>query len=147
MARRKAVIDVKVLGVASLFKKVDNLKNALRNKITKKAVTAGVQVIAKAIKANAPEDTKLLKKSIGSKVKVYRNSNMVVGLVGPRTKMGADVVTRRGQRLFRNPTRYAHLAEKKTGFMANGWTASAAAANAALVSVMQDEIAKQVQSA
>ncbi len=54
-----------VSGDKELLKKMDNLSKAVRNKIGKKAVTAGVKIMAKAIKKEIPSNQKSARKAIG----------------------------------------------------------------------------------
>jgi HK97 gp10 family phage protein len=80
-------------------------------------VAKGGQILAKAAKAGAPKETGLLKKSIGSKVKVYP-SGVAVAIVGPRQGFKAEVTREKNRRFpwtgTSNPTRYAHLVELGT---------------------------------
>lgn len=127
--RAKAEVE----GLRELVLALDHLKNAVRNRILRKAVGDGARIIAKAAKQKAPVRSKadapsnitplkLLKKSIGSKVKVYRNSGKVVGIVGPRTGFKTQIGSRvrkgkkskPGDPIYENPTNVAHLLELGT---------------------------------
>jgi hypothetical protein len=104
------MISASVTGLADIQKQLGRLKTAASRKIMRRGVTGGAKVINKAQKRGAAKDTGLLKKSIGQKVKVYRNSGAVVGIVGPR----------KGFRTIRNgrpvdPVKYAHIADKGRG--------------------------------
>lgn len=103
------------------------LKKSMRNKILRKAIRQASKATTKAAKANAPVDTGLLRKSIGSKIKTYK-SGVVVAIIGPRTGY-RRAVDRSGRRVklidvsrksapvdaeIRNPVNYAHLIELGT---------------------------------
>jgi HK97 gp10 family phage protein len=127
-------VECKIDGLKDLLKKVDDLDKRMRGSILRKAVGAGGKILTKsmkqnlkAFKANAKTlgkgwsmgDTGLTKKSIGSKVKLYRRSGVAVAIAGPRTgfKKQIGTVTRgksKGKPKFRNPTAIAHLIEKGT---------------------------------
>jgi hypothetical protein len=75
-------------------------------------------------KAAAPKETGLLKLSLGTKVSTYAATNTVVGVVGPRKGFRRPIVrSKRGRLqqkkqaaaadvvLYRDPVKYAHLAE------------------------------------
>lgn len=75
-----------------------------------RAIRAGVNELTKTVlaeaKANVPVRTGQLRKSLGRKVKTYRQSKVVVGIVGPRK--GFRVVI---NGVAVNPSNYAHLVE------------------------------------
>lgn len=106
------------VNVKDLMSSLDGLKNAVKNRILKKAVNKGCKIILKAAKAKAPRETGLLKKSLGSKVKVYRNTGVVVGIVGPRKGFRQEVLRKKGRwfpaMVISDPIRYAHLVELGT---------------------------------
>jgi HK97 gp10 family phage protein len=79
-------------------------------KIARKALKAGINEVSKAVlwdaKSLVPKRTGLLRKSLGRKIKSYRNGAVIVGIIGPR----------KGFRLVINgvpvnPVKYAHLVE------------------------------------
>jgi HK97 gp10 family phage protein len=75
-----------------------------------KAIRGGINELTKTVlaeaKANVPVRTGQLRKSLGRKVKTYRESKIVVGIVGPRK--GFRVIIN-GAAV--NPSNYAHLVE------------------------------------
>ena len=89
----------------------------LPKKVAAKAIKAGVSQAGKlllwAAKSRAPRQTGLLRRSLGRKVKVFRNTGKVVAIVGPRVGFREEVV-RDGKTMISNPTRYAHLVELGT---------------------------------
>lgn len=106
------------VNLADLLADLEGLKKALRNRILKRAIGAGTKLILREAKARAPRETGLLRKSLGRKVKVYRNSGTVVGIVGPRAGFKETVTRSRGRWLpgpvVSDPIRYAHLVELGT---------------------------------
>lgn len=107
----------KLEGVEGAVKALDGLAAKLRKKILKQAVTEASKILTKEAKRRAPVATKLLRKSIGRKVKVFRNTGAVVAIIGPRVGFKAEVL-RNGRLVLSNPTRYAHLVELGTDRMA-----------------------------
>lgn len=138
----------KIGGLGDVFRKLDGVKNALRNRILRAAVGDGMKVVLDAAKAGAPRDSGLLRRSLGRRVKVYRNSGVVVGIVGPRTGFKEAVATKRGRTVTRNATKYAHLVELGTRrmaarpFLGPAWGSSARAAAAAIAERIALEVAK-----
>lgn len=113
-------VKVEIFGEKELRRFLTGWTPAKQRKFLRPAVTKGTRVIAKAVKREAPAETGLLKKSIGSKVVTYK-SGTVVGIAGPRKGFKRPVVVSRaagkgeqkgsaGVRVvYRNPTKYAHL--------------------------------------
>jgi HK97 gp10 family phage protein len=144
----KAQID----GVKDMLAALDGLKKAVRNRILKRAVNKGIKIILKAAKGRAPRESGLLKKSLGSKVKVYRSSGVVVGIVGPRKGFKGEVVRKKGRwfpvSVYSDPVRYAHLVELGTShapakpFLGPAVTGS----RAAIRNAMAEEIRKGLEA-
>lgn len=109
-----AVVEAKILGVPEVLAQLETLKRTARNKHVRKGVNDGTKLLLKVIKAKCPQETGLLKKSLGRKVKAYKSA--IVGLVGPRRGFKREV--RVGNRTeIRDPAKYAHLAERERPFM------------------------------
>ena len=109
-----AVVDARIVGVPEVLAQLEALKRSARNKHVRRGVNEGTKLLLKAAKAKCPQETGLLKKSLGRKVKVYRAA--IVGLVGPRRGYKREVrVGRRTE--VRDPAKYAHLAEKNRPFL------------------------------
>ena len=85
------------------------MKGAVRRRIVRRPLTAALSPIVKDGKRNAPHESKALRKSIGKKVRVYKDA--VFGAVGPRTGERFSL-EHEGQ--LRVPSRYAHLVELGT---------------------------------
>lgn len=107
-------------GVAGTLANLAEIDKKAARKALKIAVDEAVKPILKDARANVPTDTKTLKKALGKKVKSYRNSLVVVGVVGPRKdKKGAKATKRKklvrttssGRQIWRDPVKYAHLIE------------------------------------
>lgn len=107
----------KIEGLDALVASLKSLDRKIVKKTVRKMVTKGGQILARAAKQAAPKETGLLRKSIGSKVKVYP-SGVTVAIVGPRTGFRQQVTRKRGRWVPKvetaNPTKYAHLVELGT---------------------------------
>ncbi len=142
------VIRGKITGLGDAFHKLDGVKTAMRSRILKLAVGDGMRVILGAAKSAAPQDSGLLRRSLGQKVKGYRDSGIVVGIVGPRTGFKESVTTKRGRTVYRNATKYAHLVELGTKrmqarpFLGPAWSGSSRAAAVAIADRIALEVAK-----
>ncbi len=101
-------IEGKLTGLQDLFRKLDELESKVRKKITSKALQAGMKPLTKAARAGIHDDTGQLRRSLGTRTRTYRNSGVVVVMMGPRT--GFKTTRSSGQ--FQNPTQYAHLVER-----------------------------------
>ncbi len=106
----KASVDVK-----DLLARLDGMKRAVRTRVLRKAIGAGTKIILKVAKSLVPKESGLLRKSLGRKVKVYRNSGIAVGIVGPRKGFRQDVTRSKGKwfpvTAISDPIKYAHLVE------------------------------------
>lgn len=105
------VIRGRVGGLEETIKRLDGLKRRVKNTILRKAMRRATAIVLKAARGNCPKDTGLLRKSLGSKVKAYRQSGVVVGLVGPRKGFKQEVTRKGGGKMQADPVRYAHLVE------------------------------------
>lgn len=137
-------ISARLVGFEQVFAKLKGFEPKLRQKILKKALPAGARVILKRARELVPIsddprlEPKLLKKALGTKVKAYSRSGVVIVVIGPRvgfkrnrktkrreqTKfsrlLGVKQVRRKGllgllgakqaKLVYQNPTQYAHLA-------------------------------------
>lgn len=100
-------------GEKKLNRKLSRLKEAVKRRVLRKAVTAASKPVLKAAKTKAPKQTGLLRKSLGRRTKTYRKSGVAVAVVGPREGFSKEVVVN-GKSEFRNPVKYAHLVELGT---------------------------------
>jgi len=93
------------------LQKIESGFNKLPEKVFEKAVgkaaNKAMRITVKAARRNVPVETGQLKKSIGIRIKKYRQSGIVFAAVGPR-KGYKDATT------GRNPANYAHLVEYGT---------------------------------
>ncbi len=106
-------------GLPGLLRSLEGLQDKLRKKTLKDAIGAASKVVLWEARRRAPRGSGLLRKSLGRKVKVYRNSGVVVGIIGPRTGFKIQVGVRirgknAGKPIYANPTQYAHLVELGT---------------------------------
>lgn len=117
-------IRAELFGLRDTLAALAGLKRAVRNKAMRPALTeASALVLARARTLAPPGETGLLRKSLTKKVKTYRQSGIVVGMVGPQTGTAAGrrvagkrvrkltAFGRRAQALGVQPARYAHLVE------------------------------------
>lgn len=143
-----SIVSGKVTGAAGVREALKAFQAALRTRALKEAVNEGTAPMLRALKAGCPVDKRggpyagLLRKSLGRKTKSYAKGDVAVGLVGARSKMGVAVpgVTRTGRQRMKIPTKYAHLAERKTQFTAIAAASSKAAAAAAVQSSLEDAV-------
>jgi HK97 gp10 family phage protein len=97
---------MKLIGAKELERTFKTLGERVQRKVTRQAVNAGCNPILKAERALAPEESGLLKQSLGKKVKTYVGSGTVVGVIGPRMDVSGEY---KGE--LRRPANYAHLVE------------------------------------
>jgi HK97 gp10 family phage protein len=88
-------------GDRELIRKLKEMKNGVRKKYVRRAVTAAIRPIRMAAKANAPKDFGILKKRLTVKVKAYKSGN-VFGMVSVSNEAKDDATGRR-------PSKYLHL--------------------------------------
>lgn len=120
-------VSAKLDGLEPFLRNVARLQVSMRKKILRKAATEANRIFLRAAKANLIANnsvrTKILLKSLGSKVRSYNSGSTIVVMMGPRTgyKTAIGVRTRgrhKGQVIYENPTQIAHLVEKGTKFAA-----------------------------
>ncbi len=116
-------LECKVTGLQELSLALRGVDDKVRNKALRKAAVQAAKPITKEMKARCPVSTEplnphkgLLKKSIGTKVKMYKGAGVVVVMIGPRQGFRMQVGTRtrgrrKGQPFFQDPTKIAHLVE------------------------------------
>lgn len=95
-----------LLGDKELERTLKTLGERTQRKVSRQAVNAACTPMLKAARANAPEESGLLKESLDKKIKTYPESMTVVGIIGPDTETKGDF---NGEP--RVPWRYAHLVE------------------------------------
>jgi HK97 gp10 family phage protein len=116
-------VKMRITGLEELIRRLESLDPKMRRKTLKAAVNAGSRILLAEMKAGVPSslnDTGLLRKSLGRRIKVYRQSGIVVAIVGPRRGFKQEIGMSssgkyKGKPIYRNPTRYAHLVEFGTG--------------------------------
>ncbi len=106
-------IQARVTGLEDLFKRMEGLKAAVQKKILRKALGEASKVVLKAAKASldgmtSGDATGQTRRSLGRRTKTFRNTGVVVVIIGPRT--GFKVALPGGQ--WHNPTNIAHLIER-----------------------------------
>lgn len=93
-------------GGKELAKALKTLGVRVQRKVTRQAVNAACNPTLKAARANAPEESGLLSKSLGKKIVTYPEAMVIVGIIGPTTDVSGEF---NGHP--RVPWRYAHLVE------------------------------------
>lgn len=92
----------------------------LDEKVARKAIRGGVNEATKIVLADAkalvPTRSKLLRRSLGRRVRIYRQSKVIVGIIGPRRGFRVQLANGR----WVNPAKYAHLVEYGRG-VAKKW--------------------------
>ena len=103
-------------GLSQVMAAVQDLGRRKAGAIQRKAVTAGGQEVLQEMREDAPRDKGVLAKSLGKKIRVYRQSGVTVAIIGPRSDYQRDVtIGKRIRRtITRRPVRYAHLVDKGT---------------------------------
>lgn len=100
------MIKTKVEGLEELNKALDGLEPKVGRKIIKKGINEGTKIVLKEMKDLVPVRTGTMRKSLGRKVKAYRKSQTVLGIVGPRKGFATEVDGRPY-----DPVNVAHLVE------------------------------------
>ena len=77
--------DFKLNGVDQMIRKLSQYKKEVVNNAPQKAVRAGANVIKKGLKNDTPEDTGVLKRNIGFRVKRYRESSNTTAIIGAKS--------------------------------------------------------------
>lgn len=114
----KIVAQIGLLGDEELQKRLNALPDKVIRRIVPRASELATDSVLADARRRAPEETGLLKESLGKKQKLYRRSGTFVTVVGPRMgfKRIVKVFDREGRSKprYRNPVNYAHLVEKGT---------------------------------
>lgn len=108
------IIEAEIAGEKAIRMAIQHIqKPATRNKIMRPAIGAAASAVSKAAKRNAPKETGLLQKSIGSRTITDKRTAMVSGVVGPRRGFKQRVRRSRSwaSSTPANPLNYAHLVE------------------------------------
>ena len=105
-------IRTHIEGLAASIAKLDSVEKKLRTKILRKAMGQAGKLVLWAAKAKARRVTGLLRRSLGRKVKLFKNG-VAIAIVGPRVGFEQEV-QRGGRTVMSKPTKYSHLVEKGT---------------------------------
>jgi hypothetical protein len=115
-------IQAKVKGVKQIEEAFKNLDSQLKKKVLRVAVADGAKAFLNALKANAPKETGLLRKSLGTRAKTYQKGLIASRTIGPRSGFRREVMVKKKDKngktykakQMRDPRRYAHILEKWT---------------------------------
>ncbi len=123
-------VSQSITGLDTVRTALQSLPKKLGRKLERKGVGEATKLLLRTAKAQAPTRASisknmhykggLLRKSMGRKVKTYRNSGRIVGIVGARKdgfreEIGIRIRGKsKGQGFYANPTKYLHLIELGT---------------------------------
>lgn len=147
-------IQIIVEGTRQVERELGRLKSrAVRNKIVRDALRKAYKPAKDAAKRLAPRESGLLRKSLGQKIKTYKDAGVAV--VGPRrgfkrpVKIGKRKRGKTQKVQVRNPTHYAHLAgpRRKADFMQRAYTSSVSQVNSMLRAKILEGLEKEAQKA
>jgi len=142
-------MKIKIEGAKELIKQLQQLAPSAARRVMRKAMTRGVNPVVKAAKEMVPTRTRLLKKSIGHKVRTYPRKGIIYIAVGPRTGFSREIEIN-GYKKFVNPVRYGHLVEGGTShsmakpFLKPALEGKAAAVVAIVSRVIKEELPKEI---
>jgi len=99
-------INAHIEGLEELQAVLRTLPGKISRRVMRPALSAEGTKVVQAARQKVPQETGLLKKSLGKKVKTYTDTNAVVAIVGPRSGFRQIIDGRP-----KNPVKYAHLVE------------------------------------
>lgn len=108
--------EMVVEGLKPWLRKLAQLRSPRARAVRRKAMMDASSPLLKTTKALVLRETGLLARSLGRRVRSYRGGAVVVVIIGPRSGFKQEVQRRRGVTLS-NPTKYAHLTEKKAHWL------------------------------
>lgn len=138
-------VSGRVEGVPEMIATMRNIAARVQKKALKKGVNAASKLLLRKAKSAVRVETGLLKRSLGRKVKTFRNTGAVVAIVGPRVGFKMEV-TRGKRTVLSNPTKYAHLVELGTArsaafpFLGPAFESSKAEARALIAEAVNEAI-------
>lgn len=122
-------IQAKVKGAKEIERAFKKLDERLKKRTLRASVQEGRKVFLKALRARAPKQSGLLRKSLGTRAKSYKKGLIATQTIGPRSGFKREVTFKteyfrkeRGRRVkvgermrkeWRDPRRYAHITEKR----------------------------------
>lgn len=123
MARNKQFAGFDMKGLGEVKRNLGKLSEAVRGKAEKAVLRAGAAPVRKAARryALASQDSGLLRKALGSKVKTVRGKTTArIGVRGGfrGEVLRTDARTGKKRRVMANPVKYAHLVEYGTAHSA-----------------------------
>lgn len=148
-------------GILRTMARLAEFKTRFRRKVMKKCGDASTKILLARMKDNAPVAKKewgpgrSLKMSLGRKVKIYESGLVLWAGVGPRTGFRRTVA--RKFRFWRDkqgrirkapikwarheqPSRRAHLSEKRTRFMRNAANSTRTMQHSAMMAVLREAL-------
>lgn len=135
------MINVDIDNMLKVLKDIEGLKDAVKNRITRQAMSAAMKPIVKDAKRVLPKDTGALRLAITRKVKTYRTSGNTVGMVGAKKGF-----TRVKNGRTRRPNKYLHIIEKRQKILQNLWNRNGNEYVKILTTKIKEGIAKYAKS-
>ena len=155
-------VEARLEGVEQAIAALKALPAKLAKRALRQAVAAGTRRLAKEAKGLAPARTRLLRRSLGSKVKAYP-SGAVVGIVGVRkgfrqqigvarvdSRQGTRYPRKAGTPIYANPEKYLHLVELGTyrsrpaGFLSRALRVTGAVVRGAIVESVNKALEREL---
>jgi len=99
--------DMVLEGGAEMQRALLRLEDRLQRKVLTTAVRKAARPIVRSARGKVPRDRDLLRRSLGTRIKRYRQSGNHVAIIGPRT--GFAQTDEQGRR--RDPAKYGHIVE------------------------------------
>jgi hypothetical protein len=81
---------MELIGQRELERTFKTLGERVQRKVARQAINAAATPVVKAARSKAPEESGLLKKAMGKKIKTYKQSGTVAAISGPRTDVEGD---------------------------------------------------------
>jgi len=117
--------EVTLLGGEELIRKFSQLPGKLQRKALRRGVSKAARVTVRAVKAEAPKETKLMAQAVGYRVYTFRDKSGVGAVIGAKKDVRRGVVRRgRGRfrkarktetaQSYRKPANYWHLVIRGT---------------------------------
>lgn len=150
-------VKFQVDGLAPVLKLLGQFRRGAANRILRAAITKASRLVRQIAASKVPVKTGALKKSLGVKIKTYRDGR-TIGVIGPRTDVKGKPPKYRKlyrvpgskKKVLRNPSMYAHLVEFGTKrsrprpFMRPAYEAAKAQVASVVIRELKAGIAKEL---
>lgn len=142
----KPTLSIQTSGLREFKGALEKLDKKLRAKVVRGAVNAGIKVFVAAMRQRVPENSGLLKKSLGRKSKTYRQGGIYVAIAGARsgfkyevqyTVKDDDGKILRTYKRVQDPRNYAHLTDSDKPWVQPSFDATRAEAESTAIARMR----------